>query len=803
MRTQLRAAVRGLARSPVLTFAAVFCLALGIGSTTAIFTAVNTALLRPLPFPEPDRLVSVFRTTPHFSSGPFSAPNYRDLDAGTRTLEALAAATPGGGLIQTGEQSLRASVVRASDDYFRMLGARARLGRLFLPGEDGAAETPVMVLSEELWRERFGGDPAVVGRTLRLDGAPHQVVGVLPRNFSVPHGGFQMSGDAWVPLRIPEGQATARRSNFLMLQGRLAPGVTIAAADEELRRVMDGIIELNPELRGEHLRVVPLHRESQRAIEGPLTLLLGAVWLVLLIAAANVASLLLARGATRQGEWAVRAAIGASRGRILSGALAESALLAAGGAAVGFGLAWAAVRVIGSRVSAAGLPQLAGMQVDLRVLGFGVVVTLMVALLAGLAPAWQAQRSDPQDALRAEGRSGSGGRRHRFLRGLIVAEVALSLVLLLGAGLLLRGFQQLVTRDPGFDPAPILTLAVDVPADRYPDGSAVNAFLEPALAAIDGIAGVEGAAAISLIPYTNWGWNFNIRYEGVPGDDPTRLPLVERRVVTPGFFDALGMSLLRGRLLEPADDERDEAPAVVVVNRALAEEHFPGENAVGKRFHLGDTTFATIVGVVSDIKNFGPDRPPQPEVYWTFDQGGGGTTSFPLMVRVSGEPAVYAHAVSRAITAVDPQAAISRVRPMEDVIASSMGRPRFYLVLMAIFAGVAMALALAGLYGVMAYVVEQRRREIGIRAALGGTPAGNLVLILRGGAVLIGVGLVAGLGGGLALTRVLEGMLYGVSPLDPGAWAGASLLLVATGIGAVLVAARRAARVDPLVAMRD
>ena len=803
MPTQLRAALRGLARSPVLTLAAVFCLALGIGATTAIFTAVNTALLRPLPFPEPDRLVSVFRTTPHFSSGPFSAPNYLDLARETRSLEALAAATPGGGLIQTGEQSLRASVVQASDDYFRMLGARALVGRLFLPGEDGAAETPVIVLSEELWRERFGGDPAVLGRTLRLDGTPHQVVGVLPRNFNVPHGGFQLSGDAWVPIRIADWQATARRNNYLMLQGRLAEGASPATADEELRRVMDGIIEQNPELRGEHLRVVPLHRESRRAIEGPLTLLLGAVWLVLLIAAANVASLLLARGATRQGEWAVRAALGASRGRILSGALTESAVLAAAGAAAGFALAWAAVRVIGSRVSAVGLPQLAGMQMDLRVLGFGLVVTLAVALLAGMAPAWQAQRADPQDALRAEGRSGSGGRRHRFLRGLIVAEVALSLVLLLGAGLLLRGFQQLVTRDPGFDPASILTLAVDVPADRYPDGSAINQFLEPALASVQALPGVEGAGAISLIPYTNWGWNFNIRYEGVQGDDPTRLPLVERRVVTPGFFNALGMSLLRGRLLEPADDERDESPPVVVVNRALAEEHFPGENAVGKRFHLNDTTFATIVGVVSDIKNFGPDRPPQPEVYWTFDQGGRGTTSFPLMVRVSGDPGVYAHAVSRAITEVDPEAAISRIRPMEEVIASSMGRPRFYLVLMAIFAGVAMALALAGLYGVMSYVVEQRRREIGIRAALGGTPRGNLVLILRGGAALLGIGLVAGLGGGLALTRLLEGMLFGLSPLDPAAWAGASLFLVATGVGAVLIAARRAARVDPLVAMRD
>ncbi|HUP20159.1 MAG TPA: ADOP family duplicated permease [Gemmatimonadota bacterium] len=803
MPARIRPAVRGLVRHPLLSLAAIFCLALGLGATTAIFTAVNAALLRPLPFPAADRLVSVFRTTPNFATGPFSAPNYLDLARETRTLETLAAATSGSGILQAEGRSMRASIVRASDDYLAMLRVRPALGRIFRPGQDGAAETPVLVLTEELWREQFGGDPSVLGRAVRLDGEIHEIIGVLPRDFRVPHGGAQIAGEVWVPLRISGWQATARRTNYLLLQGRLADGAAAGTADRELHGIMERIIEAYPELRGEQLRVVPLHRESKRGIEGPLTLLLGAVALVLLIAVANVASLLLARGAGRQAEWAIRTAIGASRRRILSGAIVESAILTTVGAAAGLALAWAGTRVIESRVAAVGLPQLAAMPIDLRVLGFGVALAVAVALLSGLAPAWQAQRSDPQDALRTEGRSGAGRQHNRFLRGLIVAEVALSLILLLGAGLLLRGFRGLVDQDPGFDASTLLTLSVHVPADRYPDGTAVDRFLEPALEAVEAVPGVSRAAAITLIPYTSWGWNFNIRYEGVPGEDPTRLPLVETRIVTPGFFDAMGMTLLAGRPLEPGDDERPEAPVVAVANRTLAERHFPGEDAVGRRFHLGDTTFATIVGVVSDIKNFGPDQPPRPEVYRTYDQGGRGATSFPLIVRVTGDPSAFAQAVGRAVFAVDPEAALSRVRPMEEVIAASMGRPRFYLALMGIFAGVAVALALAGLYGVMSYVVEQRRRELGIRAALGGSPGSNLALVIRGGAALIGAGILAGLGGGLLVTRLLEGMLYGVSPLDAAAWAAAPLLLAASGIGAVFFAARRAARVRPMVAMRE
>ena len=803
MGTDLRHAMRGLLRAPTLTAAAILCLGLGIGATTAIFTAVHAALLRPLPFPQPDGLVSVFRTTPHFDSGPFSAPNFLDLRRGTRALAGLAAATPGGGLLQVGERSARVTSTRVSGDFFPLLGVSPLHGRTLGPGDEDPGQPPVALLSHGLWREQFAADPALVGRSVRLDGVEHEVVGILPPGFRVPHGFRVFSPDVWVPLRITPQQAGQRRSNYLVLMGRLRPGTGVAAAEADLKGLMDGIVEAHPELSGEHLRVSPLHDESVRAVRGPLTLLLGAVAFVLLIAAANVASLLLARGVARRGEWAVRTALGAARWDVLRPALLESAVLTGAGLLLGVGLAWAGVRLIESRVVAAGLPQLQGLAMDGAVLAFSIALGVAVAFTCGVAPAWQAQRADPQQALRAEGRGGAGGHHHRFLRGLVMVEVALSLVLLVGAGLVVRGFQELVARDPGFDPAPLLTLTVDVPADDYPDGTSVERFLLPALEAVRGTSGVRQAAFISLIPYTNWGWNFNIRYEGQPGDDPTRLPLTENRVVTPSFFETVGQPLLRGRLLTAADGDPDQPP-VVVVNRALAERDFPGGDVLGKRFHTGDTTFATIVGVVADIRNFGPDSDPRPEVYWSAARSARGASSFPLMVRVRGDdPMAHAREVTAAIHSVHPAAAVSDVRTMDQVIAGSVGRPRFYLTLLSAFAGVALVLAMAGLYGVMSYTVAQRRREIGIRAALGSTPGATTALVLSSGMRVIALGAVAGLAGGWALTRFLEGMLYGVSPVDPATWAGVTALLVLAGGSALLLPARRAARVQPVVAMRE
>jgi predicted permease len=401
-RNSLRRSFRSLRRTPTVTLAALLCLALGLGATTAIFSAVNAALIRRLPFLHPERLVSVFRTTPHISHGPFSPATYLDLRAGTRSLEQLAAIAPNVGLLETPEGALRVNVYRASGNLFAMLGTAAVRGRVLRPEDERADQPPVVLVSEEIWRTRYGADPGLVGRTVRVNGEPRAVAGIVPRGFRIPEGSQTLRSDLWLPLRFDPDEAALRRNNFMFLLGRLRDGVTAEAADAELRSVMAGIIEAHPELRGESVLTLPLQRESVRTVRGPLLLLLGAVGLVLLIAAANVASLLLARGTERRREVAIRAAIGASRAGILREVLGESLVLAGGGALLGLGLAWAGVRGIGS-LAAAQLPQLAGLSVDRRVMAFAMALAMLVALGCGIGPAWRASGADPQEALRAGG----------------------------------------------------------------------------------------------------------------------------------------------------------------------------------------------------------------------------------------------------------------------------------------------------------------------------------------------------------------------------------------------------------------
>ena len=800
--TEIRGAVRGLRHTPTVALSAVLCIALGLGSAAAILSAIDRALLQPLPFADPARLVTVYRTTPQFNTGPFSAPNYGDLARQSRRIEALAAITPAGGLLALPDESVQADVKRVTGNLFPMLGVRAVRGRLLLPDDDAPDREPVVVLDEELWRERFGGDPAIVGRIVRLDGRPHTVVGIAPRGLGIPHGSQVVRAQLWVPMRFTDGQLAARRSNFLWVMGRLAPGATAASAHAELAQLFDGIVAAHPELRGEGVRVLPLQAEGVRSVRTPLLLLFGAVGFVLLIAATNVASLLLARGVQRGRELAVRTALGGTRAQVMRPVLVESLVLTAAGLALGLGLAWAGVRTIGA-LAAERLPQLAGLTVDGRVVAFAVALSVVVALFCGVVPAWRSTAVEPQDALRSGRGGGTSRAHHRLLGALVVSEVALSLMLLIGAGLVLKGFAQVLRQDPGFDAERVLTLKATVSAEQYPDGSAVRRFAEPALAAIRRAPGVEAAAAISLLPYENWGWNFNVRYEGQSADDPTQRPLVENRVVTPEFFRVTGQRLRAGRLLTAGDDERPSAPAVVVVNEALAKRDFGGTPPIGTRFHTSDTTFATIVGVVSDIRNFGPYQDPQPEVYWQFRQSGQGTSSFPIIVRVRrGDPMAVAASVRSAIRSVDAGAAITELQPMTELMSRSVGGPRFYLTLLSTFAAVALVLAVSGIYGVLSYAVAQRTREFGIRTALGSTALRLLALVASQGMALVLLGIAIGLAGGAAVTRLMRSLLLGVSPLDATAWTLATAALAMAGLLAALLPAWRAARADPLVAMR-
>ena len=800
--TELRGAVRGLARTPSVAISAVLCIALGLGATAAIFSAIDRALLQRLPFRDPERLVTVFRTTPHFDTGPFAAPNYQDLARESRLIEGLSAIASTGGLLALGDESIQTEVKRVSGNLFPMLGASALRGRMLLPRDDALDQLPVVVMSEELWRERFASDPALIGNTIRLDGVQHTVVGIAPRKLTVPHGPFVVRSDLWVPMRFTAEELGRRRSNYLLVLGRLAPSASVQTAHAELDRIFSALVEAHPQLRGEGVRVVPLQATARQEVRTPLLLMLGAVVMVLLIAATNVASLLLARGVQRRRENAVRTALGGSRAQVMRPVLTESLVIAAVGLVLGLALAVAGVRTIGV-LAARRLPQLDGLTVDLRIVALAVVLSVVVAVLCGALPAWRGASVDPQEALRGGRGGGTSRTHHRSLSALVVAEVALSLVLLIGAGLTLKGFARLLREDPGFDPEPILTLAATVSPDGYPDGSGVQRFLEPALEHIRQLPGVEAAAFITVVPYQNWGWNFNIRYEGQPGDDPTQRPLVENRVVTPDFFRVTGQRLIAGRLLTPADDERPEAPMAAVVNEALMRRDFGGQPPVGKRFHTSDTTFATIVGVVSDIRNFGPYDEPHPEVYRPARRNADGQTSFPILVRVKrGDPTAVAGAVRNAIRAADPGAAVTNVRPMKQVIADSVGEPRFYLTLLAVFALVALVLAVSGMYGVLSYAVAQRMREFGIRTALGSTASQIAALVTRRGMTLIALGVVVGLAGGAAVTRLMGSLLYGVSPLDGATWVLAIVALTAVGLLASLLPAWRATRADPLVAMR-
>lgn len=803
--TEIRLAARSLTRSPAVSFCAILCLGLGIGATTAISSALSRALLQPLPFRQPERLVSVHRITPQSgNTGGWSqsAPNYIDLRDKSKLVTGLAALTWGSAIINLPNDAIQARQNRVTGNLFQTLGVRAYLGRLLLPDDDRLDAPYVAVVSEEFWRRQFGADSAVVGRTLTINGQSTTIVGIAPIGFRVPVGQNMFHGDLWAPIRFTDQQRAARRSNNLQTLGRLADGATVQGAEAELRNIFAGLIAENPQLRGDNVRVAELQAENTKGIRKPLLLLFGAVVMVLLIASTNVAALLFARGVQRQRELAVRSALGADAWDTMRPALVETAILTVVSILAGVGLAAAGVRTIGV-LAASQISQLNGLSLDPKVLLFALILSSVVAIACGAAPAWRSTRVDPQDALRSGRGGGSDKSHHRALRALVIAEISLSLVLLIGAGLVLKGFARLLGNDPGFDPKRILTLQMSTSARRYPDGTAVRDFVEPVFAAMRLVPGVEEAAAISAVPYLTWGNNSGTRYEGAPVTDQSRLPITEMRGITTGFFAVTKQRLVTGRLLMATDDERPSSPPVVVVNEALVRRDFAGRDPVGKRFHLSDTTFATIVGVVSDIRNFGPASPPVPEMYWNLRQSASGASTVQVMVRVrSGDPSRVTPGLRDAVRSVDPSAAVSNVEKMETLIAKSLGSQRFYFTLLGTFAAIAVVLALAGLYGVLSYAVAQRTREIGIRSALGSTRTAIVGLVTREALKLVGAGVVLGVVGGLTVTRLMESMLYGISPLDGMTWLGAVLLMTAAAMAAALIPARRASKVDPLIAIQ-
>jgi predicted permease len=802
-------AARTLIRRPGFTVVAVTALALGIGATTAIFSVVNSVLLRPLPYREPDRLVAIL----HDSRNPVSPANYLDWKRQSSVFSSVGAAEYWVGNL-SGDTPERVQGLRVTSDVLAMTGVQPVLGRLLRPEEDSPGGEHPLVVSWQLWQDRFGGSRDVLGQHIIVDGESYTVVGVMPRAFDFPM--FWATGvHLWTPLALGE-RAAVRRGRSLRVFARLGTGVTLESARAQVATITANLEKTFPGTNRD-VTVTPLATMVVGDVRTALLVLLGAVGFVLLIACANVAHMLLARATARQREITVRLALGASRRRLLRQLLTESVVLASIGGAIGVLLSRVGLSAL---VALAGdsIPRADGIALDARVLAFTVVVSLLTGIGFGLLPAVRVSRSEMAEALR-DGARGSteGGQRSRLRWILVGSEIALALVLLTGAGLAIRSFIALRAIDPGFDSQGVLTAVVSLKGTaEEPPGRRVT-FYQDALQRVRQLPGVESASLINHLPIAGDIWGLPFRIEGRPRPLPTEVPTAAYRVVFPDYFKTMRLPILRGR--DVAETDRAGAPDVVLVNEFFARRHWPNEDVIGKRITLDpgadDPTWVTVIGVVKNAVRSDWAAPPEEEVFLPFLQTrsylegtGNQVTYMTLTVRtLCGRgarcaPGALAPAMRDAIGALDRAVPVTQVQTMNEVVASANARPRFTLVLLATFASVALVLAAVGIYGVISYAVSRRTHEIGVRIALGATPASVVGLIIGQGMRVVGVGIVAGLAGALVVTRLMTTVVYGVRVTDPLTYAGVAVLLASVALFASYIPARRATRIDPLVAMR-
>ncbi|HWS54925.1 MAG TPA: ABC transporter permease [Pyrinomonadaceae bacterium] len=786
--------LRMLRRKPGFAAVAVLTLALGIGANAAIFSVVDAVLLRPLPYPEPGRLVSLYESLPQGGTGSVSVPNLLDWRAQSDVFTGIAAYQYGDFNLQEGDQPVRAVGVTVTPNFFDVLGVAPQLGRAFVGGEDAAGRHRVVVLSDGLWRRAFGADPGVVGRDVQLGGEPYQVVGVMPASARFPSAAAEL----WVPLVFNDRQLASRGSHSLLALGRLKPEATFERAQEQMSTIGRILEQQYPDAQtGRGVTLAWVEEEVVRGVRPALLMLLGAVGFVLLIACVNVANLLLARATSRRKEVAIRSALGAGRWRLVRQFLTESVLLALVGGAAGLLVAkW----TIQGLLALAGSyqPVTGEVGLDWRVLAFTAALSVLTGMVAGLAPALHVSKADVQETLKESGNAGSSA-RGTWLRGsLAVAEVAAALVLLVGAGLLVKSFLRLQQVETGLRPERVVTMRVALPAAKYDTAQKTTAFYREVLERVGALPGVEEAGVINMLPLQRFGSNGEIQVEGREPLPPGRVPLTEYRSASAGYFRALGIPLLAGRIFEPADEA--ETARSVVVNHALVREFFPGGDALGKRVSAGGDTWWTIVGVVGDVRQSGLTQPSRPELF--FPYAGRRVDGMTLVARSAGDPAELTAAVRREVRAVDPNQPVYNVRTMEEVIDLSISNRRLNMTLLSVFAGLATLLAVVGIYSVMSYLVTQHTREIGIRMALGARPSNILRLVLGQGLTLTLAGVGLGLLAAFGLTRLMSSLLYGVAGTDPLTYAAVSALLVVVALAACYVPARRATKVDPLVALR-
>ena len=800
----LRHSARALRRSPGFTIVAVLCLALGTGANAAIFSVVNTVLLRPLPFPQPERLVRLYETMrdqPGWQ-GSVSFPNFLDWRAEAKSFEMLGAYSSDSRNLQGLEVPERVITLAASSSLLELTGVRPVAGRAFNESDDDPGAAPVALLNEELWRRRFGGDQGIIGRTINLNGTVHTVVGIVPATYDFPAGGDVTA--VIVPLVPPANFVNTRGSRWLAVLGRLRTGVTPEQATREMMQIALRLEEQYPgPMANRGVDVVSLREVTVGRHRQTLLVLLGAVALVLLIACANVANLLLARSAARRHEVAVRLALGAGRGLLIRQFLVESALLALIGTALGGLIAWMALRSMRALLAGA-IPLTTTLTLDLRVLAFLTAVAVVTGLIVGLVPALHISGTHLRENLTdAASKTTATGTQQRFRSALVVGELALSLILLIGAGLLMRGFYLLQRTEPGLVAENVLTAHVAIPSGTYAPAEIAPRLLTPVLERVRALPGVRSAGAISMLPIQDAWTNFSYAVVGEPAPEPGKGPLAEFRVASPGFFESLGIPLRRGRVF----DERDglSGEQVIVVNEALANAHFAGRDPIGQQLTGMGTAPMRIIGVVGDVRQAGLDRAPLREVYFPYHTPGmlGWMSSMSLVIKTAVEPQSLTPAVSAAVRAVDRDQPVYRVLTMEQIIAESLSSRRLNLWLLGVFAAVALVLSAAGLYGVISYLVTQRTREIGIRMALGAEARDVVRLMMGRGAMLIGIGLAVGLVGAFAFTRWLESMLYGVGTRDPLTFATIPIVLVSVALLATYIPARRASRLDPTIALRS
>jgi putative ABC transport system permease protein len=805
LRQDLRYAFRSLAKAPGFTLVTLLTLALGIGANTAIFSVVNAVLLRALPVRDPAAMVVIREVYSGDQTGSVAGPNFLDWKQRNRTFAGMTAWRGTNlALVGAGEpEEIRGAIVDA--DFFKVLGVDPIFGRGFLPGEDQGQAT-VVVLGETLWRTRFGADPKVVGQTISLSGRPYTVIGISPASLTYP-----VPVQAWLPLGYGQGRSAQRDSHSFDVIGRLKPGVTLEQAQSDLAAIARALeTEYPVSNAGRTVTTIPLTDDTVGTVRPALFLLTGAVALVLLIVCANVANLFLARAASRQRELAVRSALGASRWRLTRQVLVEAVVLSLVGGVLGLLLASWAIDLL-LALQPRGIPRLREINIDGTVLTFTLLVSIAVGIAFGWLPALSISRQDPAESFRGEGRGTSSARhRTRFRSALVVAQVSLAVVLLVGAALLIVSVKQLSSVVLGFRPDGAMTFQISISSASYSDANSQRAYVDRLLDRLRSIPGVREVGAVFFLPLGDGGVSGDISVEGRPAAPPGKEQYAGYRIVSGDFLNAIGVTLRRGRLLTP--DDRGGARLVTVVNEAMARRMFPGQDPLGQRITFGTPDSAEwreIVGIVADVRQNGLTATPDPELFvpasqlsdelWTIFM----TDPLSFVVRSDIGAATLGPAIKSAVHEADPGQPISKLREAGELLQDATARQRFSMSLLTLFGLLALVLAAVGVYGVMAYGVSQRTRELGIRLALGARASSVQAMVLWQGLALTLVGLALGLVGAIGLSRLLTTLLYGVSPNDPRVLAGAALLLAVVSTIACLVPAIRATRVDPVEALRS